>query len=149
MSELIAPGADLIELAQTVLLRDPITAVGTVVLRRDEDVRAHALAVAAGKGAVHGVVGVGGEALAGAELGDGDADAGFGLVAFGLAFLFVGQGGSSAEGEGEEVEELHGGAGGLVGNALGDLWRRGSLVERKVPRHLGIKVAGLEAAEVV
>jgi hypothetical protein len=95
MPILIALRTRLIKLAQTVLLRNLIAAVGAVVFDRDESVRADG--VRPGVGALHGVGAVGDEVGFGAEGADGGCGERAGALGFGAADGFVGLGG---EGEG-------------------------------------------------
>jgi len=104
MPILIAPRTDLVKLAQAVALRNPITAVGAVVLDGDESVRADL--VGAGVGALHGPGAVGDEVCFGAEGADGGGGEGAGALGFGAAEGFGGLGGEGVGGEeGEEEEE--------------------------------------------
>jgi len=110
MPILIAPRTRLIKLAQTVLLRDPVAAVRTVVLDRDESVRADA--VRPGVGALHRPLAVGDEVGFRAERADGGCGEGAGALGFGAAEGFVGLGGEGEGGEEGEEDghgwELHG-----------------------------------------
>ena len=125
MPILIAPRTDLVKLAQAVALRNPITAVGAVVLDGDESVRADL--VGAGVGALHGPGAVGDEVCFGAEGADGGGGEGAGALGFGAAEGFVGLGGEGEGGEGCEEEgegwQLHGGGGGRGFFFLGSIWR--------------------------
>ena len=88
MPILITPRTSLIELTQTVLLRDPIAAIRTVVLHSHESVRSDA--VRPGVGALHGPLAVGDEVGFGAERADGGCGEGAGALGFGAAEGFVG-----------------------------------------------------------
>lgn len=91
MPILVAPRTRLVELTQTVLLRNPIAAVRAVVLDGDERVRADA--VRAGVLALHGVGAVCDEVGFGAEGADGGGGQGAGALGFGAAEGLVGLGG--------------------------------------------------------
>lgn len=106
MSRLISLSANFIELRQTVFLRNPITAAGTLAFRGNESVRANA--VGAGVLACHGVDLVCSEVLFCAESTDRGCGERAGALRFATADGLVGL---SGEGEGcqEGEEEGEGG----------------------------------------
>lgn len=105
----IATSTNLIELLQTVLLRNPIAAAGTLALGCDESVRANA--VGASVLARHGVDFVGSQVGFAAEIADRGGGEGAGALRFAAADGLVGLGGEGEGGEEGEKEdkawELH------------------------------------------